>query len=217
MNARRIFAVLIAVAGLTLVPSGFGTAWAQQADLYRLGPFLNANVAGIPTGTLRIANPGTQGAVSPGSGDLCANIYIFDKTQEMDECCSCKITPDGELILSLNGDLTANGLNGKVVHEGLVKVFSSAVPPLHFQSLLGKSVDCDPTIAGTAAEPLLPSLREWATHVTAPGGAAVISGTVEEYQSAFFGASELTDTVTDCGEVLELGSKTGVCNCPVDP
>ena len=56
---------------------------------------------GAPDGTVRITNVGTN-ITTPGSGNLCALIYVFEPDQQMAECCGCLITPDGLLTLSIN-------------------------------------------------------------------------------------------------------------------
>lgn len=75
---------------------------------------------GISDGTVRITNVGTSG------GSLCADIYVFDPYQELAECCSCKITPDGLLTLSVSDNLTANTLTGVPLSSGVVKIVSSS-------------------------------------------------------------------------------------------
>src|SRR5579864_8792532 len=94
------------------------SAWAAgpPADTLKVEYFSNANTAGAPDATFRLTNPGTAG------GNICASIYVFDSQQEMSECCSCLLTPDGLRTLSVNGDLTSNPLTGVVLNTGLVKV-----------------------------------------------------------------------------------------------
>ena len=54
--------------------------------------------------------------------DACANIYVFDPTEEMEACCACPITPAGRLDFSVNNQLTNNLLSGGVIHSGTIKV-----------------------------------------------------------------------------------------------
>ena len=75
---------------------------------------------GISDGAVRITNVGTSG------GNLCADIYVFDPYQELAECCSCKITPDGLLTLSVANNLTANTLTGVPLSSGVIKIVSSS-------------------------------------------------------------------------------------------
>jgi len=64
--------------------------------------FVNANTPGAPDGTVRLTNPGTSGAT------VWADIYVFYPDEEMSECRSCSLTPDGLRTLSINDDLTSS-------------------------------------------------------------------------------------------------------------
>src|SRR5580693_9790735 len=111
-----------------------GTARAQDA-YFDVGYFTNANASGAPSAQLRLTNDGS----SPESGisdvsalpePLCANIYVFDNAEEMQECCSCEITPDGYLDLSVNTNLLGNILDhGTKPTRGVIKEVSGVVPP----------------------------------------------------------------------------------------
>jgi hypothetical protein len=77
--------------------------------------FFTNNVSDGPDAFVYIINPGLQGTPSDNdgsgsAGNLCANLYVFDANQELQECCSCLITPNGLLRLSVKNDLTANPL-----------------------------------------------------------------------------------------------------------
>ncbi|MBV9608134.1 MAG: hypothetical protein JO187_01130, partial [Acidobacteria bacterium] len=66
--------------------------FAQTQDVYQVTYYDNNYVNGYLDSTIRIINPGLQGSpVAPNGlqGTLCANIYVFDDSQEMIECCAC--------------------------------------------------------------------------------------------------------------------------------
>ena len=88
-------------------------------DTYKVNYFSNNGVADA---TLRITNVGTQ---NDPTGDLCALIYVFDPNQELAERCSCAVTPDGLLTLSVETNLTADTLTGRPLTTGDVKILSS--------------------------------------------------------------------------------------------
>jgi hypothetical protein len=92
---------------LSLVAAAFGFAaiLSAQTDTFKVGYYSNAGET--PDGTVRITNVGTN-ITTPGSGNLCALIYVFEPDQQMAECCGCLITPDGLLTLSINANLTDN-------------------------------------------------------------------------------------------------------------
>jgi len=112
-----------------------GTALAQGDPTYYFTTYYSANVAAAPDATLRIINDGSLGGLS-----LYADIYVFDDSEELTQCCSCKITPDGVLSESVKLNLTANPIRGIVNTRGVIKVISSAfefdantVPPCNFE------------------------------------------------------------------------------------
>jgi len=125
-----------------------GSALAQNVgdnSVYFTTYYSNANTSGAPDGTVRIINDGDTG------GSLYAAFYVFDDSEELTECCACVVTPDGLLSESVNKNLTANPLTGRINSRGVIKVISSAS---------GDDTNVKPT-AG---------LREWATHIQKTGG-----------------------------------------------
>ena len=87
-------------------------------SIYFTTYYSNANTNGAPDATVRIINDGDTGA------NLWASFYVFDDSQELTECCSCVITPDGLLSESVNKNLTANPLTGRLSTRGVIKVLS---------------------------------------------------------------------------------------------
>ncbi|MGB7824479.1 MAG: hypothetical protein WBL22_19970 [Candidatus Sulfotelmatobacter sp.] len=135
-----------------------GNAVAQNVgdnSTYFTTYYSNANTSGAPDSTVRIINDGDTG------GNLWASIYVFDDSQELQECCSCEVTPDGLLSESVNVNLTANALTGKKPTRGVIKVISSS--------------SSDPT-----SDVPTTGLRVWSTHVqraTATAGAFYVTET----------------------------------------
>ncbi|MGB8597843.1 MAG: hypothetical protein WCD48_20280 [Candidatus Sulfotelmatobacter sp.] len=135
-----------------------GNAVAQNVgdnSTYFTTYYSNANTSGAPDSTVRIINDGDTG------GNLWASIYVFDDSQELQECCSCEVTPDGLLSESVNANLTANALTGKKPTRGVIKVISSS--------------SSDPT-----SDVPTTGLRVWSTHVqraTATAGAFYVTET----------------------------------------
>ena len=107
--------------------------------------FSNANTANAPDATVRAINDGSNG------GNLYASIYVFDDSEELTECCSCVITPDGLLSESVNTNLTANPLTMIKLTRGVIKVISSST-----ESDLSTSFAPNTPTSG---------IRAWATHV----------------------------------------------------
>ena len=124
-----------------------GTALAQDNSDYFVTYFSNANTANAPDATVRAINDGSQGV------NLWADIFVFDDSEELTECCSCVITPDGLLSESVNKNLTANPITGIKPTRGVIKLISSAT---EFDST---------TSPQFVPELVVPGIRAWATHV----------------------------------------------------
>jgi len=135
------------------------TALAQDTDSYFTVYYSNANTVGAPDGTLRIINDGFT------ENTLYADIYVFDDSEELTECCSCAVTPDGLLAESVDLNLTANPLTGIKPTRGVIKVISSLLP--------GASSD------GNGVTGVAPSagLHGWATRVQGPSTAFSVTET----------------------------------------
>jgi hypothetical protein len=128
------------------------TALAQDYSRYFTTYYSNANTANAPDATVRIINDGSAALITGPQGptvqgaDLYANIYVFDDSEELTECCSCLVTPDGLLSESVNKNLTANPITGIKPTRGVIKIITSDVG------------------GGSFGEPTN-GLRGWATHV----------------------------------------------------
>jgi hypothetical protein len=191
--SKLVFTVLPILA-IALV-LGASAAMAQD-NVYDLSYYSNANTTGAPDGVLRLVNDGNLSATSP-AGDVCAAIYVFDNREELNECCSCKITPNGLLALSVNKNLTNNTLTGKIPTRGVIKVLSS-VPVAGV---------CDPTVS-----PVHIGIRGWLTHIQQVT-ATSFAQTEEELTDSTLGAAEYADLIEDCSVEIELGSGQGQCFC----
>jgi len=182
---------LSAVFTLVSVALLVGAAWAQQPtspppDTLKVDYFSNANTSGAPDGTVRITNPGTSG------GNICADIFVFDTDEELTECCSCLITPDGLLTLSINNDLTGNPLTGVTLATGVLKIVSA--------SPKGGACPMPTSIAPLAA------VRDWVTHIQT--GNAI---TENETLDATFSSVEQVALQGQCNSIKRVGSGKGIC------
>lgn len=184
-------ALLLACALVVLLLAG--PVWAAvttpPADTLKVDYFANANTAGAPDGTVRITNPGTA------AGNVCASIFVFDPYQEMSECCSCLMTPDGLRTLSVNTDLTSNPLTGVALNTGVIKI----VPTI--------------PVAGACPLPTVvnsePALRAWVTHIQ--NGTYAITET--NASDATLSSNEVISLQRDCTAIKLDGSGHGVCTC----
>jgi hypothetical protein len=190
MRKTQLVVICTVVASLLLL-TGMGLAEEGKkpqppADTLKVDYFANANTSGAPDGTVRIVNPGTTFAT------VCADIYVFDTTQEMSECCQCTLSPDSIRTLSVDTDLTSNPLTGHVLNAGAIKVVSS---------VCGDASKLNPE----------PAVRAWATHIQNTKSAFVI--TEGESQDATLSSGEVSSLDSECNAIEIDGSGAGICTC----
>jgi hypothetical protein len=183
--------------------------------------------------TVRIINPTAQ------FGTLCANIYVFDDFEELQTCCGCPVSPDGQRTLSVLNDLTSNfGVHLADLNHGVIKIVSAT--PNFFPSI-APGVPFPPGTNGNAFAGCSPSgdegdttfhrstdptfifegIRGWITHDESqqPGsivGGKVASGvSVDEFQDVPNDFTELDNLEANCAALIANSSGTGVCTCGV--
>ena len=125
---KKLGLLLLPILAITLMLGG--NAFAQgDNSVYFVTYYSNANTSGAPDGTLRLINDGDLATTAPEgveNGTLWADIYVFDDSQEMISCCSCKITSDGLLSESVNKELTSSTFTARAeIQRGVIKVISS--------------------------------------------------------------------------------------------
>lgn len=185
MRKMQLLLVCTVVASMVLLT---GTAMATEktipAGTLNVDYFSNANTSGAPDATVHIVNPGTT------FNTICADVYVFDDSQEMSECCSCSLSPDSIRTLSVNTDLTSNPLTGKTLSHGAIKIVSATC---------GDPAKINP----------VPTLRSWATHIQTSN----FTITEGESQASGLSAGEITQLDNECGAIELDGSGSGICTC----
>lgn len=182
-------------------------ASAQTADVYWVNYFVNNTNPLANDEYVFIINPGVQGApINPSTGavsttgNLCANIYVFDATQELQECCSCMLTPNALNKLSVQKNLTANPMTGVVPGTGVIKIVSTAA-----------AGGCN---AGTiSAANIIPDLRAWGTHQQTIAGVSATATTETDFQASPLSPAEEGYLPVACEFASYLGSGKGICSC----
>jgi hypothetical protein len=203
---RCTLAILLTAISLFLLSTG---AWGQVEFTYGVSYFSNANTSGAPDGKVRLVNPGTLGTFT----DICASIYVFNYDEQLNECCSCRLTPNEELELSINA-LTANPLTGRLPTHGDIKIVASnpvagacnaTVPaPVVGNAIFVVGLD------GWATHPQRLQATSWAlteTAFTLSFGTFTATPTLASQE-----ANEINDLAEDCLETAEAGSGNGDCS-----
>jgi hypothetical protein len=142
-------------------------------------------------GTVRLANPG----LAP--GDVCAMVYVFDQSQELNECCGCSISDSGLRTLSVTNDLTANPLTGTRPRIGEIKVVPSDP---------AQNPQCNPASLAPAG-----ALAGWGANVQVTGGGVQMTET--PFAIVTLTTAEQAFLANMCSFVQKLGSGKGICSC----
>jgi hypothetical protein len=211
---KKLGLLLFPLLAITLMLGGNAFAVNEGGDpsVYFVTYYSNAHTTGAPDATVRIINDGDQ---STGTGEcinfecggnIWADIFVFDDSQELQECCSCEVTADGLLSESVNQNLTANTLTGRVPTRGVIKVISDGI-----------GIEVDDTLDPS------PGLRAWATHIQAtsvtfasgkaPAEKSPFYVTETEFADSNLNAAELERLDNLCSFAITLGSGSGVCSC----
>jgi hypothetical protein len=188
---------LLVVLGVLVLMSG--AAFAQGTYFVDYYSNNTAGAAGAPDQVIRIVNVGVGGTPISGSGDICANVYVFDNTQEMITCCACRITPD-EYASAFVGAQLVNAnitLTPVVPAFGVIKIATTPAG------------SCSPTAPLTGASTDLAQV--FGTHLQVTGGATFV--TEAEKRSSPLSAAEASFLPQACSFVRYLGSGFGVCSC----
>ena len=189
---KKVLCTILSMLAIALVLGVVsGTAVAQDNSTFAVTYYSNANTTGAPDATVRVINDGNTG------GNLCAAFYVFDDSQEMQECCSCPVSADGVIAESVNNYLLANSLTGFVNRKGVIKVVSTNAP----------SGSCNPTNGAATA-----GIRGWATHIQR-GNGYTYAITETELHDANLAAAELASLQQFCSFEIVLGSGRGTCYC----
>jgi len=203
---KRLGYLLFAVLAITVMLGGNALAApapVNQGDnsVYFVTYYSNANTTGAPDGTLRIINDGdaaTSEVEGVPNGNMWADIYVFDDSEEMQECCSCFVSPDGLLSESVNKNLTANELTGRAENtRGVIKVLSA--------------LDSDPTDVD-----YYPGLRGFMTHIQAGATKTTFAVTEAPLADSNFSVPEIQALEQSCSFAITLGSGYGVCSCTLE-
>ena len=197
---------------------------------YQIGYAANLNVG---DSVVNMTNSGVQGGFASLSshGNICVNVYTFDPQEEEIACCSCVVTPNALVSLSVRNDLISNLLTPSVPNSVVIKLVSSepGLDPTKRYTL------CNPsTVGGTnplfanvpydsPGDPgpgsLTIGLRAWgSTLEPAAGGAYAPVGvgflTAEFLTNTTMGGAfteELTQLASTCQFIQANGSGYGTC------
>ena len=173
-------------------------------------PFQIRYASNLTTGdsVINITNTGANGAslFGPGfggaAGNICVNVYAFSPDEQLVSCCSCLVTPNGLVSLSVVNDLISNTLTGVRPSSVVVKLLSTIA------GTGGSGTSC--TNSAAAPVGIVGGMLAWGTtlHADPTGGFAV---TETAFSPATLSAGELASIGNRCTNIIGNGSSFGIC------
>jgi hypothetical protein len=171
-------------------------------------------------------NTGVNGnnALGPGvgtTGNMCVNVYAFDPNEELIACCSCLVTPDQTVSLSVNTNINAHSVEAGLTSL-TVKLVS--VSPLVVSNTNPSLTNCTNSAAGfvnvvvggatitTPTATLQTGLAAWGTTVHSGPTAGVFSETETAFTPFTLSASEATSIFGRCASIIGNLSGNGICS-----
>jgi hypothetical protein len=130
------------------------------------------------------------------SQNLCINLYTFDPAEELISCCTCSVTPNGLVSLSVMKSLISNPLTPAIPSSVVIKAVASTGV-------------CNASAVTTLAHGLL----GWGTtlHQNTSTAAPSFSVTETAFSQADLSAPELAHITSTCGFIQSDGSGFGIC------
>jgi len=224
----KFLTILVALATLAVVPVfADGTYEVKYVSNLSVGDaVINMTNTGQTWGQYVSADPLVQ------NGDICVNVYVFTPDEQLQECCSCFLTPNALASYSAIADLTANTLTGVKINSAVIKLVSSVacVPDTNPSS--GTYGQCVPSTSPTSCnaatvgqidrynfghllgQPLAGGLAAWGTSVHANTSTSPVTYQVTEtpFDNSNLSAKELNRLTTLCSFIQQNGSTSGICN-----
>ena len=204
----------LTLAAMTLSMVAFG----QQDTAFQIRYAANLTAG---DSVINLTNTGANGASvnGPGfggaAGNICVNVYAFSPDEQLISCCSCLITPNGLVSLSVNQDLVSNTLTGVRPNSVVIKLVNTLAGA-------GAGTNCtnSAALAGQATFPIANGMLAWGTttHAGVPAGSFATTETafipatlVLPVAGVPVAGSELDSITNRCRNIIGNGSTFGIC------
>src|SRR5208283_458781 len=106
---------------LALAALAFSTAAFAQSDVFQIKYAANLNIG---DSFVNFTNSGATVANGV-SQNICINLYTFDPQEELISCCTCTVTPNGLVSLSVIKSLISNPLTPAIPTAVVVKAIAT--------------------------------------------------------------------------------------------
>jgi len=178
---------------LIVAALAFSTVAFAQSDVFQIKYAANLNIG---DSFVDFTNSGATVANGV-SRNLCINLYTFDPAEELISCCTCSVTPNGLVSLSIMKSLISNPLTPAVPTSVVIKAIATA----------------DATCNAATAAAFAHGLVAWGTtlHQNTSTAAASYSVTETAFSQADLSAAEFVHITSTCGFIQSDGSGFGIC------
>jgi hypothetical protein len=162
----------------------------------------------IPDSVINITNTGASGGVTNLTGtsaslggSFCVNVYAFSPQEQIVACCSCPVTPDGLVSLSVARDIASNALTSQHPQALVIELLATAP--------VGGS--CIGSAAAATSGTLVPGLAAWGTtpHSTGALGSAPWAVAETPFQAHVLSTTELAHLSNLCSFVIGTNGTNG--------
>jgi hypothetical protein len=150
---------------------------------------------------INITNTGTQSTATGAITNICVNVYAFTADESMFACCSCIVTPDALVSLSVQRDM-------------LPRTLFLFTPTALVVKLVASTGTCNAAHVNPAN--LATGMAAWGTTIhrlTADG--TKVGSTETPFVPRGLSAPDLAHLTGYCGFIQAVGSGFGLCrSCP---
>lgn len=180
-------------------PNTYTAKGKGPADMYQAHYATNLNIG---DSVINITNTGSE-QFSTFVDNLCVNVYTFDQSEEMLSCCSCLVTPNGLVSLSVQNDLVGNTLSKSSATSVVVKLVAT-------DALNNGGGFCGPGNIDPDGNILAAGMRAWGTTLHAlPNGTYGLAES--EFLNGGLSMAELVHITSFCEFIQKNGSGYGTC------
>ncbi len=163
---------------------------------------------------IKVANTAANGAppicVCFGTNNpynICVNVYAFSPDSQLVSCCSCLISPNGFVSLSVNQDLLSNTVTGVRPNSVVVKLVNTGATA----DFSGRSCTNSAALAGSSSFPVAGGMLAFGTTVHATTVAGAFAVTETPFLHSMLSSAELASITNRCANVIGNGSAFGIC------
>src|SRR5271165_7260161 len=187
----------IALAALAFSTGAFAQGTIAGTDGFQIDYAANLNIG---DSFVNFTNSGNN-VVNGVSQNICINLYTFDPQEELISCCTCSVTPNGLVSLSVVKSLISNPLTPAIPTAVAIKAIATN----------------DATCNASSATAFAHGLLAWGTTLHQNTSTATPSYSVTEtaFSLADLSAAEFIHITSTCGFIQGDGSGFGICKgCP---